>query len=47
MNINDIIYHKKNTKKYNNDLSPKTHISLLSEENEKDDKEYINFNGKI
>ena len=41
MNINDIIYHKKNTKKYNNDLSPKTHISLLSEENEKDDKEYI------
>ena len=41
MNINYIIHHKKNSKKYNNDLSPKTHISLLSEENDKNDNEYI------
>ena len=41
MNINYLHYYKKNTKKYNNDFSPKTHISLNSEENDKDDKEYI------
>ena len=50
MNINYTILHKKNTKKYNKDLSPKTHISFLSEENDKDNKEYIEqkyFNKKL